>query len=177
MVAYCLGFPLFCLLLVTTAPWFDHEAKVGGGHHFHKKKHRQAKLAVSINNKKEHNQRGSVVQNFMTAGEIEREKTKKKTMHIKGHHRRLSSTGAIKEVTSSCCAIHDLGTIRERQRSSVLSFVFHRPTVYISYKPLIECDYHINHLYFRPGYLILLLVLCKRFDALFILKNDCTTSC
>ena len=41
----------------------------------------------------------------------------------------------------------------------MLRFVFHHPLLYVAYKPLIENDFHICHLYFRPLYLGLLFAL------------------
>ena len=65
----------------------------------------------------------------------------------------------VEEEGNPCCRMNHLGTVRARQRSSVLRFVFHRPIVYIAYKPLVECDFHIAHLFFSPIYLVVLFVL------------------
>ena len=65
------------------------------------------------------------------------------------------------EEGNPCCRMNHLGSVRARQRSSVLRFVFHRPIVYVSFKPLVECDFHIGYLYFRPMYLIVLFLLAS----------------
>jgi len=152
LIMYCMGLPLFCGWLVSCAPWFNHAAK--------KNTTTTTTTTTTTNEDTDPKRatRGSVVNGFMTAGEKERMRN---SMQKSKQWRRRPEQEEQQNIDSTCCAIHDLGTIRARQRSSVLLFVHHRPNLYISYKPLIECDYHIHHLYFRPAYLILLLVLAS----------------
>ena len=112
--------------------------------------------------KKQKNQRGSVHTDFMTKGQHAREKSQ--TVN----HIQLP----VEEEGNPCCRMNHLGTVRARQRSSVLRFVFHRPIVYIAYKPLVECDFHIAHLFFSPIYLVILFILSGK-NKLYCLVSIC----
>ena len=88
----------------------------------------------------------------------ERKKGKQKKTKTK-KQKKKKRVSIFKE--DGCCKLGDLGSIRSRQRSSVLRFVNHDPLLYIAYKPLIECDFHIEHLYFRSYYCFVLLALAS----------------
>ena len=88
----------------------------------------------------------------------ERKKGKQKKTKTK-KQKKKKRVSIFKE--DGCCKLGDLGSIRSRQRSSVLRFVNHNPLLYIAYKPLIECDFHIEHLYFRSYYCFVLLALAS----------------
>lgn len=171
LITYCLGLPIFMLWLVSRASWFDHAERKrqkessGGSSVVH------SKGGSSISGDGNGGSRGSVVATFMTSGGRERMKHNKSHSSeandaiLSGESKQNSSVTKEPDqyvaAAASCCSLRDLGTVRARQRSSVLRFVFHRPIVYVSYKPLIECDYHIKYLYFRPTYLVLLFVLAS----------------
>jgi hypothetical protein len=77
-------------------------------------------------------------------------------------HRRKSTAAAEDnvEAEAECCSLVNLGTQVERQRSSVMRFVFHQTDLYLAYKPLVLCDYHVSYLHYRSLELVILGMIC-----------------
>jgi hypothetical protein len=99
--------------------------------------------------------RSSINPMFMTAADRKRQVELMSTKVVEDEVLETDEEG------NPCCRMNHLGSVRAMQRSSVLRFVFHRPIVYVSFKPLVECDFHIGYLYFRPMYLIVLFLLAS----------------
>jgi hypothetical protein len=160
LIVYCCGLPIFLLWMTRRAPWFDQTARRV------EKEERRAKreskrsreaAAATVGATTAVTTRDGVNPQFLTPGDVER--------RVAGREAAALELDFDKDEDANdgnlCCRLDNLGTVRARQRSSVLRFVFFRPIVYTSYKPLVECDYHIAYLYFRPLYMAILLVLAS----------------
>lgn len=171
LILYCFGLPAFLTWMVHYAPWFDHMATREDDERRHdKRSNRRGKqrersvkhhhnitagLGAADPGKGQRSTRNSINPMFMTSADRKRQA---KRIPPKGVEDEVSKAA---EEGNPCCRMNHLGSVRARQRSSVLRFVFYRPVVYVSFKPLVECDFHIGYLYFRPLYLVVLFVLAS----------------
>ena len=142
----------FSLILTTAyaAPWFDHKERMRmlvsssrtltpslRKNPLHANKNN---IELSISSSSSSNSISSMVK-----GKAKKKKKKKqsKKMKKKLKEKKLS------ESDDRCCKGFNLGVQQSRQKSSVLRFVYHSPVLFLSFKPVLVCDYHVAYLYFR----------------------------
>ena len=183
-ITYCVGFPVMLTWLALRSKYFDHKIRRNTGSEklavaqLSKGESAPAKSVANPMISQRHRGKMDVVfedsskgqkidatfcngKEIYSVGSKVRTATKDNTFSTssKANMSSKSNIAAKESTTSVCCCNANLFEMRKRQHISVLKFVRNRRSTYISFKSLIEGDFHLSFLPFCSARLLLLFTL------------------